>query len=62
MGSTATTLAALGAVLFVMSDTALAVNRFASPFWLAPLAVMGTYVPAQWLIALSVEGPARRSS
>jgi uncharacterized membrane protein YhhN len=49
------TLAALGAVLFVVSDTALAVNRFVAPFWLAPLAVMGTYVPAQWLIALSVD-------
>lgn len=45
--------AAVGAVLFVLSDSALAVNRFAVPFPLAPLAVMGTYVPAQWLIALS---------
>ncbi len=45
--------AAAGAVLFVLSDSALAVNRFAVPFALAPLAVMGTYVPAQWLIALS---------
>lgn len=45
--------AAAGAVLFVFSDTALAVNRFASPFAWAPLVVMGTYVPAQWLIALS---------
>jgi uncharacterized membrane protein YhhN len=62
LGSAAAMLGALGAVLFVISDTALAVNRFASPYWLAPLAVMGTYVPAQWLIALSVEGPARRSS
>jgi uncharacterized membrane protein YhhN len=45
--------AALGAVLFVLSDSALAINRFVAPFAWAPLAVMGTYVPAQWLIALS---------
>jgi uncharacterized membrane protein YhhN len=50
----ATTLAAAaGAVLFVLSDSALAINRFVAPFALAPLAVMGTYVPAQLLIALS---------
>lgn len=54
LGTTASLLAAAGAVLFVVSDTALAINRFVSPFALAPLAVMGTYVPAQWLIALSV--------
>lgn len=48
-----TLLAALGAVLFVVSDSALAANRFVEPFRWAPLAVMGTYVPAQWLIALS---------
>lgn len=45
--------AAIGAVLFVISDSALAIDRFLAPFALAPLAVMGTYVPAQWLIALS---------
>lgn len=45
--------AALGAVLFVLSDSALAADRFVVPFGWAPLAVMGTYVPAQWLIALS---------
>jgi uncharacterized membrane protein YhhN len=54
--TTAAALAAAGAVLFVASDSALALNRFAWPFALSPLAVMGTYVPAQWMIALSVAG------
>ncbi len=51
--------AAIGAVLFVLSDSALAANRFVAPFTLAPLAVMGTYVPAQWLMALSAGGGRR---
>ena len=56
LGTTSARLAAAGAILFVISDTSLAINRFLWPFWLSPLAVMGTYVPAQWLIALSVVG------
>ncbi len=54
--TTGPVLAAAGAVLFVVSDSALAVNRFVEPFWWAPIAVMGTYVPAQWLIASSAGG------
>ena len=54
--TTGPVLAAAGAVLFVVSDSALAANRFAEPFWWAPVAVMGTYVPAQWLIASSASG------
>jgi len=46
-------LAFLGAILFVISDLALAVNRFATPIDMAALLVLGTYYPAQWLIALS---------
>jgi uncharacterized membrane protein YhhN len=60
-GSTSSALAALGAVLFVVSDSALAVNRFLSPFALERLVVMGTYVPAQWLIALSCGNRAHSS-
>ena len=44
----------LGATLFMASDGALALNRFRRSFARAPLAVLGTYYPAQWLIALSV--------
>ena len=47
-------LACLGAVLFVASDSALAVNRFRRPFAASQLVVLGTYFSAQWLIALSI--------
>jgi len=47
-------LALAGALLFVVSDSALAVNRFATPFRLSPVVVLGTYYAAQLLLALSV--------
>lgn len=47
--------AASGALLFVISDSALALNRFRKRFWSAQLVVLGTYYLAQWLIALSVQ-------
>jgi uncharacterized membrane protein YhhN len=49
-----TLLAMMGAILFVVSDSALAYNRFVEPFPAAPLLVMGTYFTAQWCIAFSV--------
>ena len=48
-------LAALGALLFITSDTALAVNRFGRPFAAAPLVVLATYFAAQWFIARSID-------
>ncbi|MCM2355459.1 MAG: lysoplasmalogenase family protein, partial [Arenimonas sp.] len=42
---------AAGALLFMASDTLLAFDRFVQPLPLAPLAVLGTYYAAQWLIA-----------
>jgi uncharacterized membrane protein YhhN len=42
-----------GALLFVVSDSLLALNRFKRPFPSAQLYVMSTYFAAQWLIALS---------
>ncbi len=45
--------AALGALLFVISDSILAFNRFARPFRVAQALILGTYFAAQWLIALS---------
>lgn len=45
-----------GAVLFVISDSVLAWNRFRKPFRAARALTMGTYYTAQWLIALSIEG------
>lgn len=45
-----------GTLLFVVSDSILAVNRFAAPFEYAPVFVMLTYGAAQFLIT---EGSAR---
>ncbi len=46
--------AALGAALFVASDSALAGKRFLGDYKHAEVAILGTYFPAQWLIALSI--------
>lgn len=47
-------LALIGAYLFVMSDSVLAVERFRGSFRSAPFWVLSTYFAAQWLIALSI--------
>ncbi|HEY3191120.1 MAG TPA: lysoplasmalogenase [Solirubrobacteraceae bacterium] len=47
------TLGLVGALLFMTSDSVLAVNRFAYPFAAADLVVMTTYYAAQVLIAWS---------
>jgi uncharacterized membrane protein YhhN len=47
-------LSMIGAYLFVMSDSALAVERFRGSWRSAPFWVLTTYFAAQWLIALSV--------
>lgn len=54
VGQLGALLACLGAILFVASDSALAVDRFRRPFRAAPAVVLGTYFAAQALIALSV--------
>ena len=48
--------ALIGAVLFAVSDSALALNRFRRPFRASPLVILGTYYTAQYLIALSTHG------
>jgi uncharacterized membrane protein YhhN len=54
LGTTPALLAAAGAGLFVISDSALAWQRFkARHRWGQPV-VLSTYFAAQWLIALSV--------
>ena len=45
--------AAIGAALFVLSDTMLGLDRFRPGVNLWPVLVLGTYYAAQWLIALS---------
>jgi uncharacterized membrane protein YhhN len=42
-----------GALFFMLSDSLLAINKFMEPFTLASLAIMTTYILAQYLI---VEG------
>ncbi|MFM8740122.1 MAG: lysoplasmalogenase family protein, partial [Cytophagales bacterium] len=43
----------LGALLFMVSDSLLAVNKFLNPFEFSGIAIMATYCAAQYLI---VEG------
>lgn len=47
-------LAVAGALLFMLSDSVLAVNKFAKPFPAAQAIILSTYFAAQWLIALSI--------
>lgn len=53
---TATLSAAVGASLFVVSDSALAYDRFRRPFVSSKALVLGTYYAAQAFLALSVAG------
>jgi len=54
VGLTSALLAAVGAALFVFSDSLLAWNRFRGPFRSAEAVKLGAYFAAQWLIACSV--------
>ncbi len=53
LDTTGALLAAGGAVLFVISDSVLALDRFRQPFAAARVIVLAAYWAAQWLIALS---------
>lgn len=55
-GTTASLLAAIGALLFLISDSVLAIDRFRYKFATASIVVMSTYYVAQLLIAWSVRG------
>ena len=54
LGGIGPRLAVAGAVLFIISDFILALNRFKEPFFAARAMNLSTYFAAQWLIALSV--------
>ncbi len=54
LGGTRPLLAFAGAVLFLISDSVLAYDRFAKKIRPAQILILGTYFPAQLLIALSV--------
>ncbi len=43
-----------GAIFFMLSDSLLAINKFYSAFYLASLAVMATYIIAQFMIVKGV--------
>jgi alkylglycerol monooxygenase len=47
----ASALVALGSVLFMVSDSLLATNKFVTPIAMSPLWILGTYFTAQLLIA-----------
>jgi uncharacterized membrane protein YhhN len=53
-GGTRLLLAFAGAVLFLVSDSVLAYDRFAKKIGPAQAIILGTYFPAQLLIALSI--------
>jgi len=54
VGGTRTLSAFAGAILFLVSDSVLAYDRFSKRIGLAQVVILGTYFPAQLLIALSV--------
>ncbi|MFP6801014.1 MAG: lysoplasmalogenase [Pseudomonas sp.] len=53
LNTTSTRLAAIGAALFVLSDSLIGINRFVAPFEAAPMAIMLSYWLGQWGIAAS---------
>jgi uncharacterized membrane protein YhhN len=53
-GGTRPLLAFAGAILFLVSDSVLAYDRFVKKFGPAQAIILGTYFPAQLLIALSI--------
>lgn len=54
LGTFGAALALAGAVLFIISDSILAVNRFHTPFPPARLLNLSTYFMAQWCMAISI--------
>lgn len=61
MRRTGAAAAAVGATLLLISDSAIAIDRFYAGFWWAGIFIMATYFAGQWLIAASV-GRAGRGS
>ncbi|MGD0341839.1 MAG: lysoplasmalogenase, partial [Bacteroidales bacterium] len=43
-----------GAILFVLSDSLIALNKFGFPFIFSSIAVMSTYIAAQYLIVAGI--------
>jgi uncharacterized membrane protein YhhN len=43
-----------GAILFILSDSLIAVNKFVSPIPLSGLLIMSTYIVGQWMLAKGI--------
>jgi uncharacterized membrane protein YhhN len=56
------TWAAVGGLLFLASDSLLAINRFGAPLPSASLWILATYWAAQWSIAMSLVRGTRATS
>lgn len=54
LGSENHLLTILGACLFIISDSIIAINRFLTPVYLSSLWIMSTYYAAQYLITIGV--------
>ncbi len=55
-GSVYALAAFVGAIIFMISDATLALNKFKQPFHAAQLIILSTYYVAQWAIAYSTFG------
>jgi len=60
LGTSGAMLALTGAILFIMSDSILALNRFGTPFHIGRLLNLATYFTAQWCMAVSIPTGADR--
>jgi len=54
IGTTGATFVLIGGILFLISDSILAYNKFVRSFAFAQLLILGTYYVAQWFITSSV--------
>jgi uncharacterized membrane protein YhhN len=54
LGTSGAALALAGAILFIVSDSILALNRFHTPLQLGRLLNLSTYFIAQWCMAMSI--------
>jgi uncharacterized membrane protein YhhN len=59
-GQGAALVAFFGALLFIVSDSVLGINRFRGHFEIARALNLSTYFTAQWLIALSIRARGKR--
>ena len=54
LGTSGAMLALVGAILFIISDSILALNKFGFPFYIGRFLNLATYFAAQWCMSLSI--------